>query len=67
MEPLSQEDYEIQMRDVSRWYGIIRENPPLANTWIGREARARLDTLLPGENPNGPNMPMIRALDDLLS
>lgn len=66
MDPLSQEDYQIQIREISRWYGYIREDPSLANTWIGCEARARLDTLSPGANPNGQNMPLIRALGDLV-
>lgn len=56
-------DYHVQIRDISRCYDMISSNPELANTWVGDTARARLDTLIPSERPDGPNVPLVDALD----
>lgn len=66
MSNLSQHDYQSQMRDLSKHYQMLNENPLLSQSSIGRETQARLNTLDARINPTGPNMPMIRGIQNIL-
>ena len=63
MEKLDRSSYDAQIRDIRMCYDTISQNPSLSETRLGNIARARLETLLPGP---GPNVPLIKALDDLV-
>lgn len=65
-EELPDDLYEAQIRDIRRAYGMISVNPQLSQTWVGNEARARLDTLDSRVNPRGANMPLIHGLNRLV-
>lgn len=65
-EKLSKFDYNSTIRDLSKQYQFLNENPSLNNTSIGREASARLNTLDKTVNPSGPNVPLTRSIEDLL-
>lgn len=64
--PMDNACYQATIRDLSRTYQFLNENPSLRNTSIGREAEARLSSLDRTVNPNGPNIPMIRSIEGLL-
>ena len=64
-EPLDDACYQAAMRDLSKSYQFLSQDPSARNTSIGREAEARLSSL-DRSLPDGPNTPMIRSIENLL-
>jgi len=64
-QPLSGYDYDVQVNEIRRLHSYIYDNPDLASTSLGREARARLSTLCPDFRPHGPNASLVESLDRL--
>lgn len=63
---LDNDSYNAKIRDISKQYLFISENPSLSNSWIGNEARTNLECLDRSVNPTGPNVPLVRSLEKLV-
>ncbi len=66
MERLTPIQYEAQIRDISKQYDMIRENPSLSESRLGDMARARLSSLDSRVAPSGPNVPLVNGLEGLV-